>query len=132
MTRLSTDQRKASRRSDGATGWSAPWAGEPIDRGLAGLGVLARIAELLSPCHEALVQLGEAGDTVGFGLAEEPSADKTVEPLLLAASFRRIGTALDQVDAEAGATALERRVGVRRAVIHVHPFGQAAALNSGT
>jgi len=46
---------------------------------------------LLGPGHEPVVQLGEAGDAVGFGLAEEPFADEAVEALLLAAAFRLSG-----------------------------------------
>jgi len=49
--------------------------------------VLPRIAHLLSPRHEPVVQLGKAGDAVGFGLAEESFADEAIEPLLFAAAL---------------------------------------------
>ena len=65
-------------------------AGESINGRLAGLGVLTRIADLLRPREETIVQLGEAGDAVGFGFGQEPFADKSVEPLELAAAFGRV------------------------------------------
>ena len=96
-------------------------AGETGDRRLAGLGVLAGIADLLAPGQEAVVELGEAGDAVRLGLTQEPLADEAVQPLLLAAPLRRVGSAVDEADAEHRTTALEGGVGVRRAVIDVMP-----------
>jgi len=106
-------------------------AGEAGDRRLAGLGVLAGIAHLLTPGQKAVVELGEAGDAVRLGLTEEPLADEAVQPLLLAAPLGRVGSAMDKTDAEYRTAALEGGIGIRRTVIHVQPLGQTAALDGG-
>jgi hypothetical protein len=70
---------------DGSTAWSGPWLGKASDGRLARLGVLARVAHLLGPGQESIVQLGEAGDAVRLGLGEKTFADEAIEALLLAA-----------------------------------------------
>jgi hypothetical protein len=50
-------------------------AGEALDGCLAGLGVHAGVAHLLSPRYEAIIQLLEAGDALGFCLEQEPFAN---------------------------------------------------------
>src|SRR6266566_2275732 len=47
-------------------------AGEALDGRLASLGVHARVAHLLGPRHEAIVELLEAGDALGLGLEQKP------------------------------------------------------------
>ena len=53
----------------GLDGLQRSLAGEPGDRRLAGLGMLARVADLLGPGQEAIVELGEAGDAVRLGFS---------------------------------------------------------------
>jgi len=62
-------------------------AGEALDRRLASLGVYARIAHLLSPGHEAIIQLLEAGDAPGLGLEQEPLANVPAQPFLFSATL---------------------------------------------
>jgi hypothetical protein len=85
--RSSGSKRSSTRRpiSDGSTAWSGPWLGKASDGRLARLGVLARVAHLLGPGQESIVQLGEAGDAVRLGLGEKTFADEAIEALQLAA-----------------------------------------------
>src|SRR5436190_11731833 len=50
-------------------------AGETLNGRLAGLSVHARVADLFGPGTEAIVELLEAGDALGFGLEQEPLAN---------------------------------------------------------
>src|SRR5215831_10857045 len=85
-------------------------AGEALDWRLTGFGVHAGVAHLLRPRRKAVIELLEAGDALGFGLEQEALADVAVEPLLLAAPGRRVGTAVDEANAQHGAAALQRRI----------------------
>jgi hypothetical protein len=49
--------------------------------------VLARVADLLGPGQEAIVQFAEAGNAVRLGFAQEPLTNEAVEPLLLATTL---------------------------------------------
>ena len=49
-------------------GYGSTYVGDRVNGRLAGFGVLTRIAHLLSPGEEPIVQLREAGDAVRFGL----------------------------------------------------------------
>src|SRR5205085_8447263 len=60
-----------------------------------------------------------------------PFADKPVEPLEFAPSFGRIWPAVDEANAQDRARALERRVGIGRTIIEVHPLGRTPTLNGG-
>ena len=104
-------------------------AGEAFDRRLAGLGVLARVAHLLGPRHEAIVELLETADALGFGLEQEPLADVAPQSLLLAAALRLVRSAMNQPDPQHSAAPLECRIGIRRAVVDVQLLGQTAPLN---
>src|SRR6266851_1022012 len=77
-------------------------AGEALDRRLAGLGVHARVAYLLGPGHEAIVELLEAGDALGLGLEQEPLPNVPSQPFLFAATLRSVRPTVDQADAEHG------------------------------
>jgi hypothetical protein len=61
------------------------------------------------------------------GLQQEPLADDPVQPLLLAPALGSVGLAVDQADAQHRAAALQRRIGVGRAVVHIQGLGQPAA-----
>jgi len=58
---------------------------------LTSFSVQPGVAHLLGPGQEPIVQLGEAGDAVRFGLGEEAFADEAIEALLLAAALRLSG-----------------------------------------
>jgi hypothetical protein len=131
VTRRMTDQRKASRTQCWFDRRQRTLAGETGDWRLAGLGVLAGIADTFAPGQDAVVELGEAGAAVRLRLRQEPFADKAVEPVSLAATFRRVWSAVDETDAEHRAAVFEGGVGVRRAVIHIQALGQTAALDNG-
>ena len=105
-------------------------AGEAVDGRLAGLGVLTRVAHLLGPGQEAIVQLAEAGDAVRLGLGQEPFADEAIEPLLLAAALGRSTVGCGSAGCPAPRK-LRSRAALRigRAVIDVQPLGQTAALD---
>src|SRR5712692_5927080 len=75
-------------------------AGEASDGRLAGLGVHARVAYLLGPGREAIVELLEAGDALSLGLKQKPLSDVSAEPFLFSASLRSIRPTVDQADAE--------------------------------
>ena len=94
-------------------------AGEALDRRLTGLGVHAGVAHLLGPGYEAIIQLLEAGDALGLGLEQEPLADVSPESFLFPATLGSIRSAVDHSDAEYGAAAFERGVGIRRPVVDV-------------
>ena len=47
--------------------------------------MLTRVADLLGPGQEAIVELGEAGDPVRLGFSQEAFTNETIEPLLFAA-----------------------------------------------
>ena len=106
-------------------------AGEALDRRLAGLGVHARVADLLSPGHEAIVELLEAGDALGLGLEQEPLADVPSQPFLFSATLRSVRPTVDKANAEHRAAAFERSVRIRGAVVHMQLFRQTAALDGG-
>src|ERR1700694_3818465 len=57
-------------------------AGEALDGRLASLGVHARVAHLLGPGREAIVELLEAGNALGLGLEQEPLSNIAAEPPL--------------------------------------------------
>jgi hypothetical protein len=78
-------------------------AGEALDGCLTRLGMHARVAHLLSPGHEPIIQLLEGGDALGFGLEQEPFADVAAEPLLFSATLRSVRPAVDKANAEDGA-----------------------------
>src|SRR5207248_6596766 len=107
-------------------------AGEALDGRLAGLGVHARVAYLLGPSREAIVELLEAGDALSLGLEQEPLSNIAAEPLLFSATLRPLWPALDQADAKHGAAPLKGGVSKRCAVVHMQLVGQAAALNGRT
>ena len=44
----------------------------------------ARVAHLLGPGQEAIVELGVAGDAVRLGFEQEAFTDEAIEPLLFA------------------------------------------------
>ena len=112
---------------DRVGGPGRPASQEPGDRWLAGLGVDSGVAHLLGPGGEAVVQFVQGGDAGGLGLKQEPLADDAVESLLLAAALGPIWLAVHQSDAQHRATALQRLVGVGRAVVHIQHLGQPAA-----
>ena len=109
---------------------SRPPEEEAHQRHLARLGVLPEIAHLLGPGQEAVVQFLETGDALGFRLEEEALADVAVQALLLATPLGGVGAAMDQADAEHRARAREGSIGVGRAVVHIEPLREAAALDS--
>jgi hypothetical protein len=51
----------------------------------------ARIAHLLHPGQEAIVELGEAGDAMCFGLEQKALADERIELFDLAPALRLSG-----------------------------------------
>jgi hypothetical protein len=81
VTRRKTDQRNASRSNDGST-LERSLAGEPVDGRLAGFCMLAHIAHRLGRRKEAIVQLGDARDTVRFERAR-PSVDAAITRAML-------------------------------------------------
>ena len=62
-------------------------AGEAVYGRLARFRVHARVAHLLSPGHEAIIQLLEVGDALGLGLEQEPFADLPPQPFLFSAAL---------------------------------------------
>ena len=66
-------------------------AGEALDGRLAGLSVHARVAHLLGPGREAIVELLEAGDALSLGLEQEPLSNVAAEPLLFSSALRLSG-----------------------------------------
>ena len=87
MTRRMTDQRNASRSSDGSTACSGPWLVKRA-MGVWPVSACTRVLHyLLGPGQETIVQLGEAGNAVRLGLREEAFANEAIEPLLLAAAL---------------------------------------------
>jgi hypothetical protein len=96
-------------------------AGEALDGRLAGLSVHARVAYLFGPGHEAIVELLEAGDALGLGLEQKPFSNIAAEALLLSATLRTIGSAVDETNAEHRAAAFKRGVAIRRPVVHIMP-----------
>src|SRR5712692_2562205 len=82
-------------------------AGEALDGRLASLGVHARVAHLLGPGHEAIVELLEAGNALGLGLEQEPLSDVAAKPFLFSATLRSVRPAVDQADAEHRAAAFK-------------------------
>ena len=96
-------------------------AGEALDGRLAGLGVHARVAHLLGPCHEAIVELLEAGDALGLGLEQKPLSNVPSQPFLFAAALRSVRSTVDQADAEHRAAAFERGIAIRGPVVNIMP-----------
>ena len=107
-------------------------AGEALDGRLAGLSVYACVAYLLSPGHEAIIQLLEAGDALGLGLEQEPLTNVPSQSFLLSATLRPVRPTVGQADAEHRAAAFEGGVTVRRPVVNMQLLRQTAALDSGT
>ena len=108
-----------------------PLAGEALDGRLAGLGVHARVAYLLNPGREAIIQILEGGDALGLGLEQEPLADVAAQPLLFSATLRAVRPTVDQADAEHRAAAFKRGVRIRGAVVNMQRLRQTAALDGG-
>jgi hypothetical protein len=80
---------------------------------------------------EAVVELVQAVDPGGLGLQQEPLADDPVQSLLLASALGSVGLAVDEVDAQHRAAAVQCRIRVRRAVVHIQGLGQPAAHDRG-
>jgi hypothetical protein len=66
-------------------------AGEALNGRLTGLSVYPRVAHLLGPGRETIIELLEAGDALGLGLEQKPLANVAAETLLFSASLRLSG-----------------------------------------
>ena len=94
-------------------------AGEALDGRLASLGVHARVAHLLGPGCEAIVELLEAGKALGLSLEQKPLSDVAAQPFLFSASLRSIRLTVDQADPEHRAAPLKGGISKRRPVVHM-------------
>src|SRR5579859_5345281 len=61
---------------------------EPVDRGLAGLGVLAPVGHVLGPGGEQVIQHLDRVDAMVAGLGQEPLTDIAVQSFLFSPPFR--------------------------------------------
>ena len=100
---------------------------EPLDRGLAGLGVHPAVGDLPGPGGEQVVELVQRLDAVVGGLGQERLPDVAVEPFLLPPPLRRVGFRMHQADAQHRAGTGQPRVRKRRPVIGVENLREAAA-----
>src|SRR4051794_27509187 len=92
----------------------------------------ARVAYLFNPGREAIIQILEAGDALGFGLEQEPLADVSPQSFLFSAPLRPVWPAVNEADAEHRAAAFKCGITVRRPVINMQLLRQTAALDGGS